>query len=71
MRSSFLPNYQPKTLSISALEVYYCKVSAKRESIFFLQEDGLSFVLTLKYRAEILKIFGWHFWRDDDLINSF
>ena len=23
------------------------------------------------FRAEILKIFGWHFGRNDDLINSF
>ena len=33
---------------ISALEVYYFKVNTKRESNFFLQEDRLSFVLTLK-----------------------
>ena len=33
---------------ISALEDYYFKVDTKRESIFFLQEDRLSFVLTLK-----------------------
>ena len=33
---------------ISALEVYYFKVNTKRESMFFLQEDRLSFVLTLK-----------------------
>ena len=26
---------------------------------------------TLFGRAEIWKIFGWHFWRNDDLINSF
>ena len=33
---------------ISALEDYYFKVNTKRESMFFLQEDRLSFVLTLK-----------------------
>jgi hypothetical protein len=33
---------------VSALEDYYFKVNTKRESIFFLQEDRLSFVLTLK-----------------------
>ena len=32
---------------ISALEDYYFKVNTKRESIFFLQEDRLSFVLIL------------------------
>ena len=48
MRSSFLQKYQPKILRISALEVYYFKVNTKRESIFFLQENRLSFVLTLK-----------------------
>ena len=40
---------QPKILRISDLEVYYFKVNTKRESMFFLQEDELSFVLTLKY----------------------
>ena len=34
--------------NISALEVYYFKVNTKRESMFYLQEDRLSFVLTLK-----------------------
>ena len=33
---------------VSALEDYYFKVNTKRESMFFLQEDRLSFVLTLK-----------------------
>ena len=33
---------------ISALEDYYFKVNTKRESMFFLQEHRLSFVLTLK-----------------------
>ena len=32
---------------ISALEAYYFKVDTKREPIFFLQEDRLSFVKTL------------------------
>ena len=32
---------------ISAMEVYYLKVNTKK-SMFFLQEDRLSFVLTLK-----------------------
>ena len=32
---------------ISALEDYYFKINTKRESIFFLQEDRISFVLTL------------------------
>ena len=48
MRSSFLPKCQPKILRIFAVEVYYFKVNTKRESMFFLQEDRLSFVLTLK-----------------------
>ena len=43
------PELPPKNkLRISALEVYYFKVNTKRESMFFLQEDILSFVLTLK-----------------------
>ena len=40
--------FPKKELRISALEVYYFKVNTKRESMFFLQEDRLSFVLTLK-----------------------
>ena len=43
------PELLPKNeLRISALEVYYFKVNTKRESMFCLQEDRLSFVLTLK-----------------------
>ena len=34
--------------NISALEVYSFKVNTKIESMFFLQEDILSFVLILK-----------------------
>ena len=41
MKSSFVPKSQPKITEISALEVYYFKVSKKREAIFFLQEDIL------------------------------
>ena len=47
--------------NISDLEVYYFKVNTKRESIFFLQEVRLSFVLTLKYivnlEVEIQRLF--------------
>ena len=39
---------QKNELRNSALEVYYFKVNTKRESMFFLQENRLSFVLTLK-----------------------
>ena len=46
VESELLPKIE---LRISALEVYYFKVDTKRESMFFLQEDGVSFVLTLKY----------------------
>ena len=42
VESELLPKIE---LRISALEVYYFKVDTKRESIFFLQEDRLSFVL--------------------------
>ena len=45
VESELLPKNE---LRKSALEVYYFKVNAKRESMFFLQEDRLSFVLTLK-----------------------
>ena len=52
MRSSFVPKSQPKITEISALEVYYFKVDTKRESMYFLQEDRLSFVLNQKYMSE-------------------
>ena len=42
------PKIPTKNTKISALEVYYFKVNTKRESMFFLQEDRISFVLTLK-----------------------
>ena len=45
VESELLPKIE---LRISALEVYYFKVDTKRESMFFLQEDTLSLVLTLK-----------------------
>ena len=46
-------NYGFKTSSkkqtkLTILKGNYLKVNTKRESIFFLQEDRLSFVLTLK-----------------------
>ena len=42
------PELLPKNkLKISVLEVYYFKVHTKRVSMFYLQEEGLSFVLTL------------------------
>ena len=37
-----------KQIKLTILEDYYLKVNTKRESMFFLQEDRLSFVLTLK-----------------------
>ena len=45
MVSKILPEKQTK---LTILEDYYLKVNAKREFISFLQEDRLSFVLTLK-----------------------
>ena len=52
-----VPKSQPKITEISALEVYYFKVNIKRESMFFLQEDRLSFVLTLKFKLTGQKSF--------------
>ena len=57
MRSSFIPKSYPKITDISALEVYYFKVNTKRKSMFFLQEDRLSFVLTLKAKKKCLLYF--------------
>ena len=43
-------------LRISALEVYYIKVNTKRESMFFFQEDRLSFALIFNcYNISICK----------------
>ena len=48
MKNQFGQNTNENISKISAMEVYYFKVNTKRESMFFLQEDRLSFVLTLK-----------------------
>ena len=60
MKSLFVPKSKPKITEISALEVYYFKVSTK---------ESLSSCKT--YRAEIFVIFGWDFGKNDDFINSF
>ena len=40
--------FSKKQTKLTTLEDYYLKVNTKREPMFFLQEDRLSFVLTLK-----------------------
>ena len=42
--------------NISALQVYYFKVNTKRESMFCLQEDRLSFVV-VNLEVEIQRLF--------------
>ena len=56
MRSSFLQKCKPKITRISALPNNHQKKC---------------YDLCLYGRAKILVIFGVHFWRNDDLINSF
>ena len=60
---------QPKILRISDLEVYYFKVNTKRESMFFLQEDRLSFCTNLEVvnfqGRNPMVIFGEKLWLDN------
>ena len=49
MRSSFLPKCQPKNLRISALEVYYFKVSTKESVSSCKKNIDSLFVLTWEW----------------------
>ena len=49
MRSSFVPKSQPKVTEMSALEVYYFKVSTKESLSSCKKKIDSLFVLTLKY----------------------
>ena len=70
MRSSFLPKCKPKITRILPYQT-----NKDRSTFFwwFFGELGSFFGYDpcLFGRAEILVIFGWHFGRNDDLIDSF
>ena len=67
MWSSFLPKCQPKITRISPLSNKQGWSSKKLHTI----TKKVCYDPCLFGRAEILVIFGWHFGRNDDLINSF
>ena len=65
-RKILSPNFKKPKGQLNSEWIYKVIVSPKMPTKKFSDFGGL-----LEGRVEIWQTFGWHFWRNDDLINSF